>query len=68
MQSLVPSLTPNNLIPFTSYFSFVYLSFDKYRNVPEWQNSDPSELAKIGPLRIGKIGPLRIGKIGSPPN
>ena len=27
MLSLVSSLTPNNLIPFTIYVSFVYLSF-----------------------------------------
>ena len=37
VRSLVSSLTPNNLIFFTIYFSFVYLSFDKIRTLPDWQ-------------------------------
>ena len=73
MQSLVPSMSLNNLIPFTIFFSFVYLSLNKNSTPPDWQNWDPSGLAKqdptglgkTGPLRIGKIGPLRIGKIGT---
>ena len=56
MQSLVLSLSPNNLIPFTIYFYFVYISFDKNRTLPKWQSLDPSGLIKMGPLRIGKIG------------
>ena len=54
MQSLVPSLSPNNLLPFTIYFSFVYLSFDENRTPLDWQKQDPSGLAKLGPLRFGK--------------
>ena len=68
MLSLVPSLSPNILIPFTIYFSFVYLSFDKNKTPPDWQNWDPSGLAEIGPFRICRIGPLRIGKIETPPD
>ena len=66
VKSLVPSLTLNNLIPFTIYFSFVYLSLDKKvplrvgksGNLPDWQNWDRSGLAKLGPFRIGKYGTL----------
>ena len=62
MQSLVPSLSPNNLIPFTIIFSFIFLSLDKtiplridkIRTPPDWQKKDPSGLAELGPLRIGK--------------
>ena len=32
------------------------------RTPPEWQNWDPSGLAKIGPFRIGKIGTPRVCK------
>ena len=63
MQSLVPSLTPNNLIPFTIYFSFVYLTFDKKGPLRICKKKDTSGLAKTGPLRIGKIRTPRIGKI-----
>ena len=59
MQSLVPSLSLNNLIPFTIFFSFVFLSLDK---------KYPSRLTKTGSLRIAKLGPLRIGENKTPPN
>ena len=77
MQSLVPSLTPNNLILFTIYFSFLYLSFDKNRTPPDWKKEDPSGLAEIGPFSdwqnwdpsgLAKLGPLRIGKNRTPPD
>ena len=73
----------NNLIPFTIFFSFDFLSLDKIltlridknRNPPDWQKEDPSGLAKIrhfrqkqDPLGLAKTGPLRIGKIGTPPD
>ena len=62
VQSLVPSLSLYNLLPFTIFFSFVYLSLDKIiplridknRTPPDWKNWDPSGLAKLGPFRIGK--------------
>ena len=67
VQSLVPRLSPNNLIPLTNFFSVVFLNLDKTK---------PLGLNKIGPLRIGKIGlsglvktgPLRIGKNRTPPD
>ena len=74
MQSLVPSLSLYNLIPFTTFFSVVFLSLDKTiiridKNMtpPDWQNQDPSGLAKWDTLGLAKIGPLQIGKIGTPP-
>ena len=62
VQSLVPSLSLNNLIPLTTFYSVVFLSFDKRIPLridknwtpPDWQNWDPSELTKLGPLRIDK--------------
>ena len=66
MQSLVPSLSLNNLIPFTIFFSFVYLCLDKIvplrigknRTPPDWQKQHHSGLAKLGSFRIGNIGTL----------
>ena len=57
-------LSLDNLIPLTTFYSAVFLSFDKIiplridenRTTPDWHNSEPSGLTKIGPLRIGKIG------------
>ena len=51
---LVPSLSLNNLIPLTTFFSVVFLSLDKTMplrigkigTLPDWQNWDPSGLAK----------------------
>ena len=70
MQSLVPSLSLNNLIPFTIIFSSVYLSLNKIvplrinkivphrigknKTPPDWQKQDPSGLAKTRPIWIGK--------------
>ena len=62
VQSLVRSLSLNNLISFTIIFSSVYLSLNKIvplrigknSTPPDWQKQDPSGLAKTGPLRIGK--------------
>ena len=67
MQSLVPSLSLNNLIPLTTFFSVVFLTLDetiplridknrtprigKNKTLPDW---DPFRLAKLGPLGIGK--------------
>ena len=71
MQSLVPSLNTNNLIPVTIYFSFVYLCFDKNRTPPDWQrtgplgigkNRTPSDWQKSFPSGLAKVGPIRIGK------
>ena len=80
MQSLVPSLSLNNLTPLTIIFSSVYLS-PQTKIIPLRVDKKqfPSGLAKIEPLRIGKIEtppdwdpsgfvktrPLRIG---TPPN
>ena len=58
--SLVSSLTPNNLIPFTLYLSFVYLSF----RIPK--TTSIYILIRIRfpvPFRIGKLGSFRIDKI-----
>ena len=76
MQSLVPSLSLNNLIPFITFFSFVYLSHDKIVPLrigkigtpPDWQNCDPSRLAKLGPFRIGKIGIIQDLQNKTPPD
>ena len=54
MQSLVASLSLNNLIPFTIIFSSVYLSLNKISTPLDWQKKYPSGLAKTRPLRIGK--------------
>ena len=73
MQSLVPSLSPNNLIPLTTFFFVVFLSLakiialqiDKDGTPPVWQKWDPSGLAKMGPLRIGKNrDPSGLAKMG----
>ena len=64
MQSLDSSLTLNNLIFFTIYFSFVYFSFDKIgplridkiRTLANWQKKYPPDWQKQDPFRIGKIG------------
>ena len=72
VQSLVPTLSLKNLIPFTIIFSSVYLSLKKstlpdckkqrpswignYSTPPNWQKQDASVLAKTGQLRIDKIG------------
>ena len=66
MQSRVPSLSPNYLKPFINFFSSNYLSLNKIvpirigknKTPPDWQNWDPSGLAKLGTLLIGKIGTL----------
>ena len=62
MQSLVPSLSLNNLIPLTTFFSVVFLSLDKIIHLridknstpPDWQKWYASGLAKTRPLQIGK--------------
>ena len=54
MQSLVPSLSPNKLIPFSIFFSFVYLSLDKIISLRIDKNRTPTDCHKSGPLRIGK--------------
>ena len=54
VQSLVPSLSLNNLTPLTIIFSSVYLS-------PETKIIPLRVDKKTVPLRIGKIRPLRIG-------
>ena len=68
MFSLVSSLTPNNLIPFTIYLSFVYLSFRVSTTtsvlfllkisgfLPDLKNWHPFGLAEIRLFRIVKIG------------
>ena len=72
VQSLVPSLSLNNLIPFTIIFTSVYLSLNKISTPPDWQ-----KYGKIGTLLdwqnwdtsgLAKLRPLRIGKIGTPPD
>ena len=76
VQSMVPSLSLNNLIPLTTFYSVVVLRFDKIiplridknRTASDWQNLDPSVLTKLGPLRIDKKRTLRIGKIATPPD
>ena len=76
MQSLVPSLSLNNIIPFTIFFSFDYLSLDKVvplqigknRTPPDCQNSTPPDWQKQDPYGLEKIGPLRIGKNRNPPD
>ena len=58
MQSLIPSLSLNNLTPLTIIFSSVYLSpLFKSKIVPLLvdKNSTPPDSQNIGPLRIGKI-------------
>ena len=55
MQSLVPSLSFNKLLPYTIFFSSIYLSLNKNSTLPDWQKQDPSGLTKLVPLRIGKI-------------
>ena len=76
MQSLVPSLSLNNLISLTTFYSVVFLSFDKLiplridknRTPPDWQNWDPSGLTKSDPSGLVKLGPLRIDKNRTPPD
>ena len=55
MQSLVPSLSVNNLIPLTIIFSSVLQSFNKTIPLRVDNKQYPSGLARIGPFRIGKI-------------
>ena len=56
MQSLIPSLSLNNPIPFAIIFSSVYLGpFNKIIPLRVDKKQYPSGLAKIGPFRIGKI-------------
>ena len=56
MQSLVPSLSLNNLTPLKIIFSSVYLSpLTKILPLRVDKKQYPSGLAKIGRLRIGKI-------------
>ena len=73
MQSLVPSLNTNNLIPVTIYFSFVYLCFDKNRIPPDWQRTGPlgigkkrtpSDWQKSFPSGLAKVGPSGLAKLG----
>ena len=76
MQSLVPSLSLNNLIPLITFFSVVFVSLDKTiplridknRTPPDWQKQAPSGLAKWDPSGLVKTGPLRIGKNRTPPD
>ena len=74
MQSLVPSLFLNNLIPLTIIFSSVYLHLNKKKPLrigsnctpPDWQQHDPSGLAKKYPSGLAKTVPLWIGKNSAP--
>ena len=76
MQSLVPSLSLNNLIPLTFFFSVVFLSLhktiplrvEKNKSPPDRQKQDPAGLAKRDPSGLVKTGPLRIGKNRTPPD
>ena len=70
MQSLVASLSLNNLTPLTIIFSSVYLNpLTKIISLRVDKKQYPSGLAKIGPLRIRKnfdpsgLGPLRFVKL-----
>ena len=54
VQSLVPSLSLNDLLPFVIFLSSVHLILNKNSTSPDWQTQDRSGLAKIVPLRIGK--------------
>ena len=55
VQSLVPSLSLNNLLPFTIYFSSIYLSLNKIIHLRIGKNKTPPDRQKTGHLRIGKI-------------
>ena len=68
VQSLVPSLSLRNLIPFTILFSSVYLSLNKNSTPPDWQNSTPPDWQKQDLSGLAKIVPLRIGKNNTPPD
>ena len=67
MQSLAPSLSLNNLIPFSIIFSSVYLSRNKNSTPPDWQKQKPSG-QKLDPSGLAKIPLLRIGKNKTPPD
>ena len=76
MQSLVPSLSLINLIPFSIFFSFVYLSLDKNsplrigknKNPLDWQIGTPPNWPKWDHSGLVKILPLLVGKNKTPPD
>ena len=68
VQSLVPSLTLNNLIPFTTIFSSVYLSLNKIVPTRIGKNSTPPDWQKQYPSGLAKTIPLRVGKNSTPPD
>ena len=44
------------------------LRIGKIGTPPDWQNWDPTRLAKLGPSGLAKIVHFRFGKIGTPPD
>ena len=68
VQSLVPSLSLNNLIPFTTIFSSAYLSLNKIVPIRIGKNSTPPDSQKQYPSGLAKTRPLRVGKNSTPPD
>ena len=68
MQSLVPSLSLDNLIPSAIFFSFVYLSHGKKKTLPKWQNRTPPDLQKKDTSGLANLRPLRIGTVRTLPH